>query len=344
MTTTSVPAAGANLAGLGIPPRAEQLYRALLSRASWPADGLAERIGFTDAEFGPMLDRLRDLALIRIGQHGEIRAVDPQIGLAALVSSHEAELAERRWELEQSRLAAAALAVEHGSPRRGASRAVGSPDVVHGEAAVRGKIAALLHAARAEVIAMSLSSPGHLDPVALSPADCRAAVRRGVTVRSVYFDRMRSDQRLTGYLHELAGADVFVRTARGLPTSALAVDDEVVVLPVALSMTGRRPGAVVLRLPSVVTAIAELFERVWAGATPVGGELGDNVPDGLTSREHRLLGLLLAGCTDESAAARLDVSIRTVRRMVSRLMETLDARSRFEAGARAVLYGWPARK
>jgi hypothetical protein len=32
-----------------------------------------------------------------------------------------------------------------------------------------------------------------------------------------------------------------------------------------------------------------------------------------------------------------------VRRIVARLMETLDARSRFEAGARAVLHGWPAR-
>jgi DNA-binding CsgD family transcriptional regulator len=291
-----------------------------------------------------MLDRLRELALIRVGHNGEIRAVDPQLGLAALVSSQEAELAERRWELEQSRLAAAALAVEYDNPRRGSSPKAGSPDVIHGETAVRGKVAALVHAAQSDVIAMSLSSHGYLDPVALSPADCRAAAQRGVTVRSVYFDRMRSDQRLTGYLHELAGAGAFVRTARGLPTSALAVDDEVVVLPVALSMTGRRPGVVVLRLPGVVTAIAELFERVWSSASPVGRELGDDVPEGLTGREHRLLGLLLAGSTDESAAARLDVSIRTVRRMVSQLMETLDARSRFEAGARAVLYGWPARK
>jgi hypothetical protein len=29
--------------------------------------------------------------------------------------------------------------------------------------------------------------------------------------------------------------------------------------------------------------------------------------------------------------------------MVSSLMKTLDARSRFEAGARAVLHGWPRR-
>ncbi|HEY2700287.1 MAG TPA: helix-turn-helix transcriptional regulator [Pseudonocardiaceae bacterium] len=332
----------ANLAGLGLAPRAEQLYRSLLSRSSWPVEGLAERTGFADAEFGQLLALLRDLQLIRDSRNGEVRAVDPQIGLAALVSSRESELADQRWELEQSRLAAAALALEYDVPRAGPSR--GSPDIVHGEAAVRAKVAELLGAARTEVVAMSLSSQGYLDPVALSPSACRAVSQRGITVRSVYFDRVRSDQRLTGYLHDLVVAGGFVRTARALPTSALAIDDEVVVVPVALSMTGRRPSAVLLRLPGVVTAIVELFERVWAGASPVGRELGDDVPDGLGDREHRLLGLLLAGCTDESAAARLDVSIRTVGRMVSTLMEALDAHSRFEAGARAVLYGWPAPK
>jgi hypothetical protein len=48
MTATNVPVAGANLAGLGLPVRAEQLYRALLSRASWPTVGLAERTGFSE--------------------------------------------------------------------------------------------------------------------------------------------------------------------------------------------------------------------------------------------------------------------------------------------------------
>jgi DNA-binding CsgD family transcriptional regulator/sugar-specific transcriptional regulator TrmB len=330
------------LAGLGLTARTEQVYRSLLSRTSWPPEGLAERIGIAEAEFALVLEQLRQLHLIRDAGGGEVRAVDPQIGLAALVSSREAELADQRWSLEQSRLAAAALAMDYDDPRRG--QVAGSPDVVHGETAVRGKVSALLASARTEVIVMSLSSQGYLDPVALSPAACRAATDRGVTVRSVYFDRVRSDARLTGYLHEMVVGGAFVRTARGLPTSALAVDGAVVMLPVALSATGHRPGVVLLRLPGVVTAIVELFERVWAGAAPVGRELGDGVPDGLTDREHRLLGLLLAGGTDESAAVRLDVSIRTVRRMVSQLMETLDARSRFEAGARAVLYGWPTRK
>jgi DNA-binding CsgD family transcriptional regulator len=323
------------LASLGLDPVAEQLYRALLSRPSWPPENLAGRLGFGRNELAAALDRLLELRLVRGCADGDLRAISPGIGLAALVAGREAELADRRWELEQSRLAAAALATDRTVHNgHGASGSV-SPDVVYGETAVRARVTALLGEAERSVLAMSLSSSGFLDPVALPPPAAQDAVRRGVTVRSVFFDRVRSDPRLAGYLHELGTGGAFVRTTRRLPTSALAIDDRLVLLPVALSTTGSRPGVVLLGLPSVVTATTELFERVWSGATPVDGgiDTGD--------RKHELLGLLLAGYTVELAAVKLNISERTVRRMVSSLMRTLDAQSRFEAGARAVLHGWP---
>ncbi|WP_155354621.1 LuxR C-terminal-related transcriptional regulator [Acrocarpospora macrocephala] len=50
--------------------------------------------------------------------------------------------------------------------------------------------------------------------------------------------------------------------------------------------------------------------------------------------------MLLEGQTDEGAARRLGLSLRTVRRSMSSLMTRLGARSRFQAGARAVQRGW----
>jgi DNA-binding NarL/FixJ family response regulator len=87
-------------------------------------------------------------------------------------------------------------------------------------------------------------------------------------------------------------------------------------------------------LPSVVTAVIALFDRLWAAAAPLtASDMARGA--GLSERERELLGLLSGGCTDESAAARLGVSVRTVRRMMSGIMNRLGARSRFQAGLRA---------
>ena len=59
----------------------------------------------------------------------------------------------------------------------------------------------------------------------------------------------------------------------------------------------------------------------------------------LRAPERALLGFLCQGMTDESAAKRLEISVRTVQRMVSDLMRRLDAVSRFEAGVKAARYG-----
>jgi DNA-binding NarL/FixJ family response regulator len=117
------------------------------------------------------------------------------------------------------------------------------------------------------------------------------------------------------------------------------IDGAVVVLPVDRTAGGHSPGTAVFRLSSVVTTTMELFERVWPSAVPMSPT---EPPDAAepTAREKELLVLLFSGGTDESAAARLGVSVRTVRRMVADLMNRLGARSRFQAGAKAADRGW----
>jgi DNA-binding CsgD family transcriptional regulator len=56
--------------------------------------------------------------------------------------------------------------------------------------------------------------------------------------------------------------------------------------------------------------------------------------------ERALLRLLAAGLTDEAAARRLGISVRTARRQVAVLMDKLGASSRFQAGYRAAQRGW----
>ncbi|MFH8516999.1 response regulator transcription factor [Streptomyces gelaticus] len=56
-------------------------------------------------------------------------------------------------------------------------------------------------------------------------------------------------------------------------------------------------------------------------------------------RMQVVLRLLAEGLTDDAIARRLGCSVRTVRNDVAAAMVALDARSRFQAGARAMQAG-----
>jgi DNA-binding CsgD family transcriptional regulator len=200
-------------------------------------------------------------------------------------------------------------------------------------------IEALVASAGREVLVMSrLDTPGRhpmggirrIDPV---------NVRRGVRYRVIVPDTARTEPGLTTRLGTWSLSGVDARTVADVPTDALVIDGSVVVLPSDPDTSRPTAGTVVLRLPSVVTTTIELFERVWSVAVPL---VASEVPgtDDLRPRERELLSLLSVGCTDESAAARLDVSVRTVRRMVADIMNRLGARSRFQAGVKAADRGW----
>ncbi|WP_327279924.1 MULTISPECIES: hypothetical protein [unclassified Streptomyces] len=61
-------------------------------------------------------------------------------------------------------------------------------------------------------------------------------------------------------------------------------------------------------------------------------EGGDPATEGLDSVSREVLRQLALGSKDEAAAREMGMALRTYRRMVARLMDSLDARSRFQAG------------
>ncbi|WP_433075574.1 helix-turn-helix transcriptional regulator [Dactylosporangium sp. CA-052675] len=86
---------------------------------------------------------------------------------------------------------------------------------------------------------------------------------------------------------------------------------------------------------SMTTLFDAMFERavdlsVAARFTGRSGEAGDT-----ENRFVRVLTMLDAGYTDETAARQLGVSVRTYRRYVAETMARLGVSSRFQAGARA---------
>ncbi|WP_427886159.1 LuxR C-terminal-related transcriptional regulator [Kribbella sp. GL6] len=189
-----------------------------------------------------------------------------------------------------------------------------------------GGIAELLASAEHEVIAMdTLTGP------TFGPQD----LKRGVRCRAIFPDHTRTMPTVGRHVGALSQAGVAVRTIPHVAMNAIVIDGSVAVLP-----AGTATGSVaVLRLTSVVVTAIELFERIWPDAVPLAGR---DLPDetGLSPREQEMLRLLALGATDEVAAAQLDISVRTVRRMVAQLMHRLGARSRFQAGMKAADRGW----
>ncbi|MGQ0841351.1 LuxR C-terminal-related transcriptional regulator [Actinokineospora sp.] len=199
-------------------------------------------------------------------------------------------------------------------------------------------VEALLAAATREVLVMSSRAVASKDPIGAVRRIDHENLRRGVRYRVVVPDTARTAPVLGTQLGTLSLAGADTRTVAEVPADALVIDGTLAVLPTERAGLGAA-GIAVFRLPSVVTTIVELFERVWLTAVPLtASDLPEAAELGL--RERELLALLSAGNTDESAAARLGVSVRTVRRMVADIMNRLGARSRFQAGVKAADRGW----
>jgi DNA-binding NarL/FixJ family response regulator len=83
-----------------------------------------------------------------------------------------------------------------------------------------------------------------------------------------------------------------------------------------------------------------MFGYSWNAATPLGAVATENGTPVISVHEQALLRFLAAGLTDDAAARRLGVSVRTARRQVAAIMARLGASSRFQAGYEAARRGW----
>jgi len=123
-------------------------------------------------------------------------------------------------------------------------------------------------------------------------------------------------------------AGVEVRTVRELPTRMVIVDDHFALVGMA---AGGSTGALLVRSSELVAALTQYYDQLWESATPVV----QTPTKGLGGTEREVLRLLVHGLKDEAIARHLQLSVRTVRRHISAIMDFVDAPTRFAAGAAA---------
>jgi DNA-binding CsgD family transcriptional regulator len=325
------------LEALGVSLDAEKVYRSMLEEPRVGVTDIAVRHEWPTVRVRDALDELAKLSLLRPSweEPGALRLVSPEVGLSSLLAQQEADLLERQRQIAASRAAVAAVVADYADLRP--SRQHAEIEQLVGVDAVRAWIEETAHAGLGEVMSFA---PGGAQPAeqmeASKPLD-QEALERGTAMRTIYLDSVRNDPATNSYMHWLVEQGGEVRTAATLPLRMTIFDRKMALIPV--NPEHSEIGAVVQRGPGMVAALCALFEQTWQSANPVGTDRRPD-DDGLNSQERAIITLLAQGHTDEVIARKLGVSVRTSRRITAELTLRLGARSRFQAGARAVERGW----
>lgn len=322
----------------GLDAEVQEVYRTLLSMPSAGPSELAESLALPEATVRSALDALLDAELLRESREhvGRLRAVDPEVGLDLLLRRQEAKLAREQQELAKRREAAARAVAEFAELRpkdgRDGTRRLIGVDAIQAQIEILSKnVVGEMHTVTAgtALTAEMLEAARPLDEDVLG---------RGVAVHVLYQSSVRNDPGGNAHARWLTDLGGQVRTAPLLPPPMLVYDRTVAL--VLIDPAERSRGAVCTREPGVVGYLLALFAQTWDSAVPLGADVSEDPSTGLSRTEQELLKLLAGGMTDERAAARLGVSLSTVRRQMAGLMERLGASSRFEAGLRAAQRGW----
>lgn len=177
----------------------------------------------------------------------------------------------------------------------------------------------------------SWAERGRIDPEFVTVA--RMALSCGGTLRIVIDEQSARDDAVAGTVRDLVGLGAQVRVHKSDLPDLLVLDGEAAVVHDAPCQTGPAgPPQLVVR-GGMVASLATLVAAAWANASELAAYQRLQAEDG--SLSDSVLSLLSAGCKDEVAARKLNMSVRTYRRHVAGIMQRLNAASRFQAGLHA---------
>jgi DNA-binding CsgD family transcriptional regulator/sugar-specific transcriptional regulator TrmB len=324
---------------LGLSASAEAVYRALLEEPRSSIEELVTNLALPETDVCAALDELVRHCLVRESRDvpGKLRVVRPDVGLEVLLRRHEADLAQRRRQLDDAKTEIAGLvASSASSEQRGDHSDV--TERLLGLDAIQARLEVLARDLQKECL--SVMPGGAQSPASLNASSSldERALAAGIKILTLFQESVRNDPATHAYAQWLTNLGGDVRTAPILPTRMLIFDRRIAVIPIDPDDT--KLGALCTAEMAIVRFMVSIFETAWNTAVPLGACAQEDAATGLTALDRQILIMLGKGLTDEAVANRLGVSGRTVRRQVASIMERLNASSRFEAGLKAAQRGW----
>lgn len=279
----------------------------------------------------------RWLAERRLLDAATSRLRSPERALRELLTDHERHLRSALARLAQDVRAIDDVQALFPATRLGGRETV-EVEFFEDRAQLRKRIDDLDALSREEFVAMrnTFPEPAVLQASLTSDLDL---LSQGVTCRLLASEQALRGKGVVRYLDALVGAGAAVRVVPACPLYMNILDRTVTVVAVGADPRGR-DGDVILHSPLVAACFLQVFEHGWATGRPHTGASGPGHANGAyTPQEREVLGLLAAGAKDEAIARRLGCSERTLRRLMTQILDKLGVQSRFAAGVRAARLG-----
>jgi DNA-binding CsgD family transcriptional regulator/sugar-specific transcriptional regulator TrmB len=337
------------LAVAGLPEETESVYLFVMHRGRTRAVDVVERFDIDPARAAAHLEELRDLGLVaRAFDTAEdaYAAVDPRYALTAIADRLSGQVRRIRDEIPT-------LADQF---ERSAAEDAGTAQtrVVRDAADVASWYVRLQHQAKDEVL--TFDRPPYVSS-SLEPLET-VLIGRGVTWRAIYTPESFSREGAWEETLRLTEQGEQARIVPALPLKLVIADRSIALL--SLSLDGIRTDALVTESPPLIALLHGVFEAAWARALPLTSTLPPPVGPPIdlprdpaaaspapgrasappTREQQAILALIGAGLTDDAIAARLGISVRSLRRRSQRLMADLGAANRFQLGVEAARRGW----
>ncbi|NUT18682.1 MAG: hypothetical protein HOV77_05820 [Hamadaea sp.] len=320
---------------LGLSSLEERAYRRLLALASAASDHLATAIQADPAAVGEALTLLEEKGLVArsTATPSHYVAAPPDVALGSLIVQRQDDIG--RAQLEIMRLA------EQYRTEAAARSDVDVVDVVRGRQAIAQRFAQLQRSAKTEVRA--LLKPAEAVVSAEENTDEDIALERGVRYRVVVDRAAFADPRFVERAADSLRLGETIRVTGEVPLRMVIADHSLALLPLLTGAGQRESGALLIHPSGLLDALITLFELVWAQAneilpSPTG--ITELAAQDIDETDARILGLLLAGITDQAIGSQLGKSLRTVQRRIGSLMERTGAVTRFQLGHEAARRGW----
>ncbi|MFG2954061.1 LuxR C-terminal-related transcriptional regulator [Streptomyces sp. NPDC048291] len=303
------------------------VYRWLALRRQFDLSRMAAELALDEATVTRAVDALLQVGLLQ--RHAEddqvMRAVDPHLAAAVATAPLERVIREQQISLRAFRDQFTQLSSHYEE----AQRATPAPlDTIPALTEVRVALDRAAELCREEMI--TVQPGGTRAPEVLKDALARDGemLARGVRIRTLYHHTARFNSPSQAYVAMATALGAEYRTAHQLFGRMIVFDRELAFLPDHKGTWG----AVVIREPSVVHFLCELFEHAWTEAQPFSDAATDGLEAVAKDLDRTILRLLATGRKDETIARRLGMSLRTTRKHIADIMQTLGAESRFQAG------------